>query len=206
MRPWNHVEAVRASARTRLAGPDLRLGYVRLYHLLSDEVVDLLAELLVSRPLVEADGIVLDIRGRGGVPSAVERTIELFDHHTKSGPVFGRPVVVVTDGETRSAKEVLAWSWKELALGPIVGERTRGAVIGAKFVPLPDGAWLLLAHTDMRCLTAGTVLEGRGVEPDIPVKDDLPYAAGRDLLVERAEAVLLERLLGERRSGRHGWY
>ena len=205
-RPWNHIEGVRASARTKLAGPDLRLGYVRLYHLLSEDVVDVLADLLLSKPLVEADGLVLDLRGRGGLPAAVDRVIELFDRRAKQGPVFGRPVVAVVDGETRSAKEILAWSWKSLGLGPIVGERTRGAVIGARFVPLPDGAWLLLANTDMRCFTAGSLLEGKGVEPDVLAKDDLPYAAGRDPLVEKAEEVLLERVLRARRSGRHGWY
>jgi hypothetical protein len=36
--------------------------------------------------------------------------------------------------------------------------------------------------------------------------DSLAYAQGRDPLVEKAMDVLLDRLLLERRTGRHGWY
>jgi C-terminal processing protease CtpA/Prc len=101
---------------------------------------------------------------------------------------------------------MLAWQWRDQNVGPLVGERTRGAVVGARFVPLPDGAYLVLASCDMRCCTGGTVLEGHGVEPDYVVPDKLPYAEGRDPLREKAEAVLLERVLESRRSGQHGWY
>ncbi len=205
-RPWNLIEAVRASARVTEAGPGLKLGYVRLYHLLSADVVDILASLLSEGSLSGTDGLVVDLRGRGGLPSTVEGTIALFDRQAKHGPVYGRPVVAVADSETRSAKEVLAWRWRHRRIGPLVGEHTRGAVLGSRFVPLPDGAFLLLASTDMRVLTGGIVLEGRGVEPDVAVVDSLAYAQGRDPLVEKAMDVLLDRLLLERRTGRHGWY
>jgi carboxyl-terminal processing protease len=205
-RPWNLIEAERASAKLVERGPGLRLGYVRMYHFLSEDVVDVLASLLINGPLDEADGLIVDLRGKGGLPSVVDRTIALFDKRCKTGPVYGRPVVAITDSETRSAKEMCAWQWKNLGIGPVVGERTRGAVVGSRFIPLPDGAFLVLASTDMRCCTGGIVLEGHGVEPDVYVKDELPYAQGADPLRARAEEVLLERVLQARRGGQHGWY
>ncbi len=205
-RMWNLVEAERASAVLVERGPGLKLGYVRMYHFLTEDVVDVLASLLTKGPLDEADGLIVDLRGKGGLPVVVDRTIALFDRRAKTGPVYGRPVVAITDSETRSAKEMCAWQWKNLRIGPIVGERTRGAVVGARFVPLPDGAYLVLASTDMRCCTGGAVLEGNGVEPDVYVKDELPYAQGFDPLRAKAETVLLERVLESRRGGRHGWY
>ena len=65
---------------------------------------------------------------------------------------------------------------------------------------------LVLASTDMRCCTGGVVLEGRGVEPDIAVKDEIPWMQGVDPLRVKAEEVLLERVLESRRGGQHGWY
>ena len=205
-RPWNLIEAERARAVLVERGPGLKLGYVRMYHFLTEDVVDVLASLLTKGPLDEADGLVVDLRGKGGLPVVVDRVIALFDRRQKTGPVYGRPVVAITDSETRSAKEMCAWQWKHQGIGPIVGERTRGAVVGARFVPLPDGAYLVLASTDMRCCTGGTVLEGRGVEPDVVVKDEIAYVQGADPLRAKAESVLLERVLQARRGGQHGWY
>lgn len=205
-RPWSLVEAERTSATVFERGPGLKLGYIRLYHFLSEDVVDVFSSLLTRGPLQEADGLIVDLRGKGGLPVVVDRIAALFDKRVKTGPVYGRPVVAITDSETRSAKEMLAWHWKDMGLGPIIGERTRGAVVGSRFTPLPDGSYLVLASTDMRCCTGGVVLEGRGVEPDIVVKDELPYAQGKDPLRAKAEEVLLERVLKARRGGQHGWY
>jgi carboxyl-terminal processing protease len=205
-RPWSLLEAERASARVFERGPGLKIGYVRLYHFLSTNVVDLLASLLSDGPLAQTDGLILDIRGKGGLPEVVDRTIALFDKKTKHGPVYARPVVCVADSETRSAKEMFAWQWRQLAIGPLVGERTRGAVVGARFVPLPDGSYLVLASCDMRCCTGGTVLEGKGVDPDVQVTDKLAWASGADPLREKAEEILLENVLKAKRSGQHGWY
>jgi carboxyl-terminal processing protease len=202
---WSDNESVRASVRIHVVR-GIPIGYVRLYHLLSEEVVDILAEALAG-PLAQSRAVVVDLRGRGGLPSAADRVLELFDPQAPGGPRYNRPAVAAVDGETRSAKEILAWSWRERGIGPVVGERTRGAVLGARFLELHDRSMLLVPNFDLRAMTGGVVLEGKGVEPDVLEKDWIPFAQGHDPIAERAIEVAFEQVLKWRRTGRtHGWY
>lgn len=203
---WSELEASRASRRT-IVRHGLKIGYMRLYHVLSEEPVDMLGE-FISRDLNDAHAIVLDIRGQGGLPSAVDRVLDYFAPGARGGPLWGnRPAVLLTDRETRSAKEILAFEWRRRGCGPIVGQRTRGAVLGAQFRPLSDGAYLLLPVLDMRTMTGGVVLEGTGVAPDVEVEPELPYAEGVDAIFERGLELALDMALAERRKGKPaGWY
>jgi carboxyl-terminal processing protease len=205
--PWNLIEATRSSSRTVTLGPGVSIGYVRLYHLLSEDSIDIIAEALARGPLSSAEGLVVDARGKGGLTSAVDRLCELFDPKARSGAVWCRPAVCVVDADTRSAKEILAWRWRDRKIGPLVGTKTRGAVIGARFLPLPDGAYVVLANFDMRCLTGGVSLEGKGIVPDVVVSDELPYAAGKDPCLEAGFRECLDLVLARHRAGKtHGWY
>lgn len=203
---WNEMEGSRASRRT-YTRHGLKVGYMRLYHLLSEEPVDVLGE-FISRELADADAMVLDIRGQGGLPSAVDRVLEYFDPGARGGPLWGRrPAVLLTDRETRSAKEILAFEWKRRRCGKVIGQRTRGAVLGAQFKPLSDGSYLLLPVLDMRTMTGGVVLEGVGVPPDIEVEPSLPYAQGLDAILQRGLDEAFDEALVERRRGKpQGWY
>ena len=204
--PWNEVEASRASARVVRRG-GVAIGVMRLYHLLSEEPVKALEAFLTGEQLQAAEAFVLDLRGRGGIPAAAERVLGAFDVQARGVPLWSRPAVAVIDGHTRSAKELLAHRWRERRIGPLVGATTRGAVLGATFVALRDGAHLMLPVMDMRATTGGVVLEGKGVRPDVPVDDvALPYCEGRDPILERAFEVALDLALARRRRGRdHGW-
>jgi carboxyl-terminal processing protease len=203
---WSELEGSRVS-RQVFERHGMKIGYMRLYHVLSEEPVDLLGE-FITRQLGDAHAIVLDIRGQGGLPSAVDRVLDYFDPGARGGPLWGRrPAVLLIDGETRSAKEILALFWKRRGLGTVVGQHTRGAVLGAQFRPLPDGAYLLLPILDMRTMTAGTVLEGKGVPPDVTVETTLPYAQGLDAILEKGLEVAVDEAWAERRRGlKAGWY
>lgn len=203
---WSELEGSRVS-RQVFRRHGLKVGYMRLYHVLSEEPVDLLGE-FISHELNDAQAIVLDIRGQGGLPSAVDRVLDYFDPGARGGPLWGgRPAILLVDRETRSAKEILTLFWKRRGLGKVVGQRTRGAVLGAQFRPLPDGAYLLLPILDMRTMTAGVVLEGKGVAPDIEVEAKLPYAQGVDAILEKGLDVAVDEALAERRRGlKAGWY
>ena len=139
---WNQIEGSRASAQVLRLGPDIPIAYIRIYHLLSEDTIDIAADLLSRGSLSQAAAVVVDVRGKGGLTTAADRLCSIFDPNTRGGPVWARPAVLVVDGDTRSAKEILAWRWRDLKLGPIVGTKTCGAVIGARFLPLPDGAYL----------------------------------------------------------------
>jgi carboxyl-terminal processing protease len=190
--PWNLCSATRASIRS-LALDGRRVGYVHLWHLLNNATVRALRGALLGE-LKRCAGLVLDLRGPGGAPSEIQEVLRLFESHAADGPRWQRPVVAIIDRGTRSAKELLAFELRERFSIPLVGERTRGAVLGARFFDLKDDSVLMIPTIDMRSLSRGAPLEGRGVKPDVRCNDKLPWSRGRDPLLERALTLLSSRL------------
>ncbi len=179
--------AQRASARI-VEYEGRKVGYVRIRSYASPAYHDLLKELLAER-LAPADALVLDIRaGWGG---ASPQYMDLFnptapalvytDRQGKTrtfDPTWRKPVVLLIDGHSRSGKEVIDHAFKAHRIGPLVGERTAGAVLAGTPRPLADGSVLYIAVA--RVTVDGKALEGVGVEPDAPIQRRLPYAEGRD--------------------------
>lgn len=187
--PTSLVDAARASVRVERVG-DAKVGVVRLWHFMHMDVARTVARALEG-PFVGADAVVLDLRGRGGSSAVVEAVLALFVGRRAR---WRGPVVCLTDAGTRSAKEIFAWRWRQAGRGPIVGERTQGACIGCVFQELSDGSIIMLPVQDVRRMTGGESLEGKGVDPTHPVAQlPLPYRAGRDAILDAglAEAARL---------------
>jgi len=203
--PGNLVAATRRSIRVIERGP-ARLGVIHLWHLAHHRVVGLLKQAMTGE-FASCDGIVLDLRGRGGTPDAVTETLELFEPEAASGPRWTKPVVALIDSGTRSAKEVLAFQLRARKIALIVGVQSAGAVLGARMFPLRDGAYLMLPTVDVRALTGGANLEGKGVKPDIAVKAPLPWMNGKDPIFERGIDELFWAVRKRQRFGKkHRWY
>ena len=81
-------------------------------------------------------------------------------------PQFRGNVLVLIDRTTASAAEALAYVLASTGRATLIGERTAGAVLSAKEIPLGDG-WVLLLPTADFYTAEGTRLEGRGVMPAI---------------------------------------
>jgi carboxyl-terminal processing protease len=107
--------------------------------------------------------------------------------------------VVLIDGRTRSAKEVLAYYFKRYRIADLVGERTEGAVLGAAFSRLGDNSVLMYPVKEVSVL--GHVnLEGIGVEPHYEVNQPFEYARGIDYITAKGVEVLVSRI--ERGEGK----
>jgi carboxyl-terminal processing protease len=171
------------------------IAYVRMRSYAHPDFQDKLFELLRTR-LARADALVLDLRGPWG--GANPEYLSLFNPLTPTleskgrrgdwtGPMFSwrRPVALVIDPSVRSGKEVIAYAFRKHHLGPLVGSRTGGAVLGGRPFVLSDGSILYLAVQDAR--VDGDRLEGIGVEPTAPVERKIPYAQGRDEQINAAE-------------------
>ena len=91
---------------------------------------------------------------------------------------WGRPIVALTDRQSRSARDALAYEFKQRKLATVVGERTAGAVIPASFEPLGDETVLMFPSFTLGDYTKK--LELKGLEPDISVERAGPYSAGHD--------------------------
>lgn len=201
---WNLVAASITSMRV-VERRETKIATVHLWHLAHPSIVDNLAAAMHTR-FRDCQGLVLDLRGRGGTAEIVDEVLALFDMRTRDGPRWNRPTVAIIDGGTRSAKEVLAFKLRERGI-TLVGQRSQGAVLGARFFKLRDGARLMIPVTDMRALTRGISLEGRGIAPDITVEDELPWCENRDPAYARA----LEEVYWKSQARKHphhkrGWY
>lgn len=194
-------EAIRNSARI-IEKDGKRLGYVRIWSYAGRDIHGLLGELLTSAPLKDADGLILDMRGRwgGAPPDAAEMFIGRappMDYVRRDGKTVSvvarwtKPVVGLIDGGARSGMEILAYGLKKAGI-PLIGARTAGAVLGGRAFVMGDDSLLLLAVVDVR--VDGGRLEGEGVAPDIEVPFDFRYAGGADPQLERATEVLAGRV------------
>jgi tricorn protease len=158
------------------------------------------------------DGLIVDVRyNRGGHVSQLlleklaRRRIG-YDKSRWSGlapypyEAVGGPIVALTNELAGSDGDIFCHSFKLLKLGPLVGKRTWGGVIGiSPRHPLVDGTITTQPEYSSWFEDVGWEVENYGTDPDVEV-DNTPqdYLAGRDAQLERAIAEA-QRLLAEQR-------
>ena len=105
------------------------------------------------------------------------------------------PKVMIIDETAGSGGDLLPWMFHKFKMGPLVGKRTWGGLVGILGFPvLMDGGNVsapnLAIFTD-----EGYVVENEGVPPDIEVKmTPADVIAGRDPQLEKAIEVALAEL------------
>ncbi|RYG24521.1 PDZ domain-containing protein [bacterium] len=151
-------DATLASVRTIEKGGK-RLGYLHLWTQASGAFSRTLSEALKGQ-FKDTDGFILDLRGGfGGRP---EGFAEPF---AKGG--YEKPLAVVIDRGSRSAKELLSFQFQRSRRATLIGETTAGHVLGTR--PLRVNEWSYLEIPMMDISVGGVRLEGKGVSPDIEV-------------------------------------
>lgn len=186
-----------------------RVGYIRVLLFTPD------AGQKVQRAVNEldhpgVDGYVLDLRNNpGGSLSSAERAATAFTAGvlgtevrgsgqfkrllTRGAPLTGKPLIVLINGGTASAAEVLAAALHDLHRAVLVGSSSFGRGRTQAYIPLSDGYGIFVPTGEI--LTPdGRALKPAGIRPDLKVAGDL-LPAGRiatrhDKQFERAVAVL----------------
>jgi tricorn protease len=113
---------------------------------------------------------------------------------TPNAAILG-PKVMIIDETAGSGGDLLPWMFRKFHLGPLVGKRTWGGLVGILGFPvLMDGG--SVTAPDLAIFTEeGWVVENVGVAPDIEVEQDpADVAAGKDPQLDRAIGVVLEAL------------
>jgi tricorn protease len=199
-RAW--VEANRAFVLEQSGGrvgyvhiPDMgALGYSEFHRYLSREV--------------ERDALVVDVRYNGG-GHVSELVLEKLARRRvaycvsrwgqpRSYPmdaVLG-PVVALTNEVAGSDGDIFSHGFKLLGLGPLVGTRTWGGVIGINpRHALADGSIVTQPEYSFWFRDVGFGVENYGTDPDVEVEITPQDAgAGRDPQLERSLALALEAL------------
>jgi carboxyl-terminal processing protease len=143
-----------------------------------------------------AAGIVLDLRGNGGgllneavLVSSIfigDGTVVSTDGRTRPRRVFEAtghaidadiPVVVLVNGESASASEIVAGALQDRKRAEVVGTRTFGKGVFQEVRELSNGGALDITVGEYftpngRNLGGGGVKKGAGIEPEIEARDD----------------------------------
>jgi tricorn protease len=186
---------------------DGRLGYLHIPNMVGEGWADLHRDLHTE---MRFDALVMDVRGNGGghisqlVVEKLARRVIGWDQgrwiQPASYPQDGRrgPVVTVADEFAGSDGDIVTAAIKLLGLGPVVGTRTWGGVIGIEGIPgheLVDGTHMTVPRYAFSFDEYGWGVENHGVDPDVEVlitPDD--WAVGRDPQLETAVRLALEAL------------
>ena len=107
------------------------------------------------------------------------------------------PKVMLIDEFSASDGDIVAYRFKKHNLGPVIGKRTWGGVVGIRgTLPLLDGGYLRRPEFSRYDLDGTAwIMEGVGVEPDIVVDNDpAKEYEGIDEQLNKAIDVILEEL------------
>ena len=183
-RPYSALEAARASARLiQIEGR--AVGYVHFWFIHSTGVTEMLRELFAGE-FANAEGLILDLRGRGGNGVVVPDILQLLED-------WKRPIIALVDRQSRSAKDALAYEFKQRRLATLVGEKTAGAVIPASFAQVGEKTMLMFPSFTLGEYTRTLELKG-GVAPDIFVERAGPFSAGNDPIFDRGRQEMARQL------------
>jgi tricorn protease len=106
---------------------------------------------------------------------------------TPTGALYG-PKVMLIDQDSQSGGDYLPYAFKMHGIGPLIGTRTWGGLIGvAVNPPLIDGGLALVPYERFFDAEGNWSIENEGVAPDIRVElDPIATNKGRDTQLERA--------------------
>ena len=109
--------------------------------------------------------------------------------------IYG-PKTMVTNEMSGSGGDALPWMFKQDKVGPLVGTRTWGGLVGIyNYPPLMDGGRVTSPRVAIYGLHGEWEVENRGIAPDIEVENDpASVAAGHDAQLEKAVEVTMEAL------------
>ncbi len=112
-----------------------------------------------------------------------------------TGAIFG-PKAMLINQNAGSGGDAMPWLFRQAGLGPLVGTRTWGGLVGIGGYPvLQDGGTVTAPRTALYGLTGKFDIENIGVSPDVTVQNDpKSVSEGHDPQLEKAVQLLLEQL------------
>jgi len=186
---------------------DGQVGYIHIPDMITHGLNEFVEHFY---PQLDKKALIIDVRGNGGgnvSPMIIERLRREITRanmrrnvsepsHTPSQMMRG-PMVCLINKYSASDGDLFPYSFKKHDLGPLIGTRTWGGVVGITgSLPFIDGASLRIPQfASYSAEESNWIIEGHGVEPDIRVTND-PYKEfkGIDQQLNKAIEVIKEKL------------
>ena len=160
-------------------------------------------------PQIGKEGLVVDVRANGGGNVSrmlIERLRRKVlgvnfrrgdaDGSTYPDAAFAGPMVAILNENSASDGDIFPYMFREAGLGPLVGKRSWGGVVGiTNRGTLIDGGVVNVPEFALANTKGEYVIEGYGVDPDIEVENDpRSVIAGRDPQLERAVEEVMKKI------------
>lgn len=188
------------------------IAYIQIMEF-DDVTVDQFADALATCRGQGMKGLILDLRGNpGGNLSSVceisrmmlpkgmivyteDKNGEREEYTCDGKHEFAEQLVVLVDGNSASAAEILAGAIKDYEMGTLVGTTTFGKGIVQRIMKLSDGSAVKLTVSNYYT-PAGNNIHKIGIEPDVEVKfDGAAYLEDKtDNQLNEAMALMREKL------------
>ena len=189
---------------------DGQVGYIHIPDMISHGLNEFVEHFY---PQLGKKALIIDDRGNGGgnvSPMIIERLRREVTRakirrnadepsYTPSEAMRG-PLVLLMDKYSASDGDLFAYSFKKNNLGPVIGTRSWGGVVGIRgSLPFIDGGSLRIPQfASYSAEKSKWIIEGYGVEPDITVVND-PYKEyqGIDQQLNKAIEVIKQKIKEE---------
>lgn len=184
-----------------------QIAYMRI-HEFSLQTGQEFAEQLNTLLEKDFDGLILDLRDNGG--GEVGSAVEIARIFVPSGPIvhvvsadgtvdtknateaqMHVPLVVLVNGNTASASEILSGALKDSGVATLVGTQTFGKGLVQGVYMFSDGTAMKI--TEAKYLTPNqNDINGVGIKPDVTIA--LPENATTDIQLQKAIEVLTQKM------------
>jgi tricorn protease len=117
------------------------------------------------------------------------------DYSTPLSGIYG-PKAMITNEFSGSGGDALPWYFRHVGLGPLIGKRTWGGLVGIGGYPnLIDNGFVTAPRFAFFTLDGTWDVENHGVQPDIDLElDPAEWRQGHDAQLEKAIAVVMDDL------------
>ena len=188
------------------------VGYIRIYEFEGSTAEDF-DEAVEYFKAQDVTGVIIDVRDNPG--GMLDSVVKIADQLLPKGRViytedragnvssyyssdsyWGIPLVVLINGNSASASEILAAAIQDYDMGTVIGTTSYGKGIVQLMMGFPDGAGMQFTESTYYT-PGGKCIHGTGVEPDITVEldDDYdPSIRGVDLENDNQLAAAMEEI------------
>lgn len=194
---------------------DKDIGYIQITSFIGSTTPNEFLEALEKTK--DTNGLILDLRGntggllpnaifianlfipKGNIVSIVGRNGYKYDINAQDTEyTITKPTIVLVDGNSASASEILSGALKDYNRAKLLGTKTYGKGMVQKIIPMPNETGLNL--TVAKYLTPnGTDINKKGINPDIKVEFNLQDIKNHnDAQLQVAKSTLSKILISEK--------
>ena len=190
---------------------DNHIGYIQILSFMSGSTPNEFVDALNNTK--NTDSLILDLRGNTG--GLLDNAVFIADIFLQKGTIvdiiyrngykksiraqdgiqpINKPVVVLVNGASASASEILSGALKDYHRATLVGKKTFGKGLVQKVVPLPNQTGVNI--TIARYLTPnGTDINKLGIKPDVEIGNDYETITNNknDVQLEKAKDILNDK-------------